>query len=303
MLIVFGTRFCGKIASVNNQWIESKFFSVMFVPIFPVGSMFVTGSEFRSRKGFSMGINAQSVKAVYGRLFSLIFAAWFLFLAYAGSGGYGPNRFSGTLLNLFLGILFTLLCLYFYFYYAKATPEDVVLRNKVGHITGYYALPHWFDYYVLKNTFEKLQAQYQKAFPGSNWKGDLQGQGFDNDRCKLLFGLALFNYMVFDMPENDELYALADRLYILKPDTTLYKTIAKSSITLEKTINEDVCQLFRMFQLKPAPTLAFRNGRYNRKGVFEGNPDVLLQRSRSHRQVQLLLLFFPATCPKLPFRQ
>jgi hypothetical protein len=220
MLIVFGTRFCGKVATVNNQWIESKFFSVMFIPIFPVGSMFVTGSEFRRRMGFNLAVNAQSVKAVYGRIFSLVFAAWFLFLACDNFGSYGS--LISAIIYLVLGLLFLALCGYFYLYYGKASHQDILLRNKMGHLTGYYALPHWFDYGQLRNMLGNLELQYKQKYPDSNWKADLQSNTIEPDKHMLLFGLALFNCMVYDLPENDELYVKADQLFVLEPESVLY---------------------------------------------------------------------------------
>ncbi|MGY4537877.1 hypothetical protein ACVW0P_002296 [Mucilaginibacter sp. UYNi724] len=215
MLIVFGTRFCGKVASVNNQWVESKFFSIMFVPIFPVSSMFVTGSEFRSRSGFQIAVNSKSVKAVYGRLLTMGFAAWFLFIAYVGFMDYGDSHLTNAIIFLLLGVISSALCVYFYFYYGKATTTDIVLRNKIGQLIGYFALPHWLDYAELKNMLGSLELQYKQKYPNNNWKTDLLGNTIEPDKHKLLFGLALFNCMVYDLPENDELYAKADQLYIL----------------------------------------------------------------------------------------
>jgi hypothetical protein len=212
MIILFGTRFCGKIAMVNNQWVESKFFSVMFVPIFPVGSMFVTDSEFRKRRGFQMGVNSQSVKAVYGRVLSLIFAGWFLFLACDAFSSYG-SQIKNMITYLLVGVIFGALCVYFYFYYGKATTNDISLRIKMGHLTGYYALPNWFDYGQLRNMLGNLELDYKKKYPGGNWKDDLQSDAIDPDKHLMLFGLALFNCMVYDLPENDTLYARADQLY------------------------------------------------------------------------------------------
>ncbi len=212
MIIVFGTRFCGKVAAVNNQWVESKFFSIMFIPIFPVGSMFVTNSKFRSRNGFNIAVNAQSVKAVYGRIFSMVFSAWFLYLAFNNSDRYEGNPIK-TGVYLLLGLLLAGLCVYFYLYYGKPSPDDVALRNRMGALTGYYALPHWFDYPQLRNMLGALELKYKQKYPGCDWKTDLQSDNVDRHKHMLLFGLALFNCMVYDLPENDELYAKADRLF------------------------------------------------------------------------------------------
>lgn len=212
MVIVFGTRFCGKIAQHNGHWIESKFFSIMFVPLFPVGSMFVTGSSFRERQGFSINVNKKSVIAVYARLFSMFFAGYFLFCAYADFLDRHTDWLTVFAMHLLLGLLFAALCIYFYFFFGKATDEDIVLRNKMGHLTGYYILPHLFDYGQLRNMLGSLELTYKQKYPDTNWKDDLKNGSIEPQKYMLLFGLALFNCMVYDIPENDELFAIADQL-------------------------------------------------------------------------------------------
>jgi hypothetical protein len=212
MMIIFGTRFCGKVATVNNQWVESKFFSIMFIPIFPVDSMFVTNLKFRNRNGFNIGVNAQSVKAVYGRILGLIFSAWFLYLAFDSQSSYEGSPLK-TIAYLLLGLLFAGLCVYFYLYYGKPGPDDIALRNRVGALTGYYALPQWFEHSQLKNMLGTLELKYKQKYPDTDWKTDLQSDTIDRHKHMLLFGLALFNSMVHDLPGNDELYAKADQLF------------------------------------------------------------------------------------------
>jgi hypothetical protein len=58
-----------------------------------------------------------------------------------------------------------------------------------------------------------LELKYKQKYPDSDWKTDLQSAEIDRHKHMLLFGLALFNCMVYDLPENDELYAKADRLF------------------------------------------------------------------------------------------
>ncbi|MFC0515123.1 hypothetical protein ACFFGT_12970 [Mucilaginibacter angelicae] len=190
----------------------------MFIPIFPVGSMFVTGSEFRKRKGFQIAVNGKSVIAVYGRILSLMFAGWFLFMAYDYFTGYMASQMGNAITYLIPGLIFSALCIYFYFHYGKAKPNDILLRNKMGRLTGYYALPNWFDYGDLRNMLGSFESEYKQKYPDGNWKADLQSDKVEPNKHMLLFGLALFNCMVFDSPENDQLYFRADQLYVLKPE-------------------------------------------------------------------------------------
>lgn len=214
MIITFGTRFYGKVAEHNGQWIESKFFSVMFIPIIPVSSMYVTKSEFNKRMGFNMDLNNMSVTATYGRLLSFIGAA---FCLYAGNGVwqnfYGSD---GDHIRTFFSVLAVAcaaLWVYFFFFYGKPKPADAVMRNKVGLLTGFYALPHWFEYYQLTSYLKAFQDKYKLMYPDGDWKADLAGNNVPEEKHKLLFGIALFNCMVNNLPENDELYAKADTLY------------------------------------------------------------------------------------------
>jgi len=214
MIITFGTHFYGKVAEHNGQWIESKFFSVMFIPIFPLSSIYVTRSEFNKRAGFNMDLNNTSVAAAYGRLLSFIVAALFLFLSYAAwqNSGYSDNK-TGIVLFPVLAIASAVLWTYFCFFYGKATPADITMRNKVGLLTGFYALPHWFEYYQLTVFLKSFEEKYKLMYPNDDWKADLAGANIPNEKHKLLFGIALFNCMVNNKPENDELYAKADALY------------------------------------------------------------------------------------------
>ncbi|GAA4319782.1 hypothetical protein GCM10023149_18690 [Mucilaginibacter gynuensis] len=215
MIIAFGTGFFGKISNVNDNWIETKFFTIMFLPIFPLTSMFVTGSEFRSRRGFEIDLVGKSVFATYARLFSFLLAAWFFFMAYDNS----YYSVSETITYIVAGLLFAAAWVYFCFFYGKASAEDVELRIKIGTVAGIYALPNWLDYNDLRNMLGTSELKYKQQYPDSNWKQELAGDAIAPEKYKLLFALALFNCMVYDLPENDELYKKAYVLYQVKPQT------------------------------------------------------------------------------------
>jgi uncharacterized membrane protein YuzA (DUF378 family) len=220
MFITFGTRFYGKVANVNGQWVETKFFSVMFLPIFPLMSFYVTGSEYNKRRGFDIAMHKTSVIAAYSRLIFFILSGWMLFLAYVSFTNYFGGSKSSAIIYVILGLAFAAAWVYFCFYYGKATLADMETRNKVGSVTGFYALPHWFDYPQLRNMLKSFQLDYKQKFPDSNWKADLMEDKVDPEKRELLFAIALFNCMVYDLPENDELYARADSVYALTGKTS-----------------------------------------------------------------------------------
>jgi len=213
MFITYGTGFFGKVAKVNNQWVETKFFTLMFLPIFPLGSMFVTGSEFRKRKGFDIATDKKSIIATYARLFTFIIAGWFFFSGYALENFYYAQTTQYTCYAI--GCAFAALWIYFSFYFGKATEADALFRNKVGSITGIYAMPHWFEHYQLKNMLNTFASEYKRKYPDTDWKLDLENDNVADEKHSILYGLALFNCMVYDIPDNDKLYQIADGLYSL----------------------------------------------------------------------------------------
>jgi hypothetical protein len=215
MLITFGTGFYGRIASHEGHWIESKFFHIMFVPIFPVGSMYVTDSEFRKRAGVDIPTQGKSVLATYLRLFSGMFAA---FMLYDIFGDYGSVVFyeHSFLFRCVLALLSIVLWVYLCFFFGKASAADKQMRNKVQSVSGMYALPHWLDYSFLRQMLEVYENRYAEKYPGRNWKKDVEIANLDTDQRRNIYAIALFNCMVNNLPENDELYAKADELYQLK---------------------------------------------------------------------------------------
>jgi hypothetical protein len=209
MIFFFGSAFYGKVGTYNDQWIETKFFHFMFIPLFPVSSIYVTGSDFRSRSGLDIGTNGKSIRATYARLFTAAIAVITFYL------GFLPDIFDTNfkLLMLTTSVTTAVLWVYFCFFYGKAKKSEYPMRDKVGSITGFYALPHMFDHAYLFMKFEDFEKKYRILYPGDNWKADLMTGGVNPERYQMLYALALFNFMVDDEPENDTFYAKADALY------------------------------------------------------------------------------------------
>ncbi|WP_207422647.1 hypothetical protein [Desertivirga brevis] len=155
MRIVFGTAFYGKIASLSRQWIETKFFHVWFIPLFPISSILVTSKEFNSRGGIELPLSRKSVCATYMRLVTLLFVLWYaaqvtgIFSLY-----YYSTREEAQVAYLWLcgkTLLSIAACIYLFFFFGKTTPEEALIREKVGRVTGIYALPEWFDFITAKD--------------------------------------------------------------------------------------------------------------------------------------------------------
>lgn len=213
MRIVFGTGFYGKVGKLNNQWIETKFVHLFFVPIFPTGSMLVTNSEFRKRRGLQLPTNKKSVISVYASMFTFLMGVFFWFSLTDTYYETVEAARWGHIWGWAKLILCAAAWVYFFFFYGKATKEEIAVRTKVGQSMGYYAKPEWFDYAESKSILTTLSINYMSRYPGQDWKTDLKNGTSDLQQQRLLFALALFNCMVYDVPENDELYFKADQLF------------------------------------------------------------------------------------------
>ncbi|KIO76746.1 hypothetical protein TH53_13010 [Pedobacter lusitanus] len=212
-MIIFGTGFYGKIEDYKNHWIETKFFHVFFIPLFPTSSMCVIDSSFRKRTGWDLALHSKSVKAAYGRFFTFIIAAFFLFWTF-------ENGIKNFLAESIFGFAMTACWIYLYFFYGKPTAEEIQSRDKMASCTGLSVLPHWISFSHAESQLKFFTTVYQEKYPDSDWKADLKKGQRNPQQIKLLYTLALFNCMIFDTPENEELYYKADNDYQLAPQSS-----------------------------------------------------------------------------------
>jgi hypothetical protein len=205
-MIIFGTGFYGKIEDYKNHRIETKFFHIFFIPLFPTSSMYVTSSTFRERTGLELALHTKSIKAAYGRFFTFLIAGFFLFWTY-------QNGIQNFLTESIFGFSMAGLWIYLYFFYGKSTNEEMEIRDKIASCTGMYALPHWFSFNQAGSRLKFFSDIYKERYPNGDWKADLRNNHGDHEKLKLLYAIALFNCMIYDTLENEELYYKADILY------------------------------------------------------------------------------------------
>jgi len=219
MVIAYGTGFYGKVATLNNQWIETKFFHVLYVPIFPISSILVTSSGWRTRSGINIANHKKSIIATYARTVTLLIAAWTLYITFWGHSYYvtPQDARNAFIMHLVIALIFASAAIYFFFFYSKATADEITARNKMGSITNIYGLPHWFEYPYLMDKLRGFLLEYKNKYPDRDWKADLRAGHVEKEKRPLLYAIALFNCMVYDLPENDELYAKADGIYDPEP--------------------------------------------------------------------------------------
>ncbi|MGF7076532.1 hypothetical protein [Mucilaginibacter sp. 3215] len=201
--MLIGSLFLGKVHEVNGQWIETKFV-VIGIPLFPTSSMLVTRSAWRSRNGFNIPLNHQSIIAGYARMFSVIIA----FIAFIF---FFSERDSTALL---IGAIGLALWLYFYFVFGSADTAEAEERKKMGDLTGLYIKPEWLSYDDAYRIYDRLEKKYRTEFDSADWFNDLQQNEIAPAKLPLLYALSRFNYSLGATECNKKLFEKADSLYL-----------------------------------------------------------------------------------------
>jgi hypothetical protein len=200
--MLIGSLFLGRVHEVNGQWIETKFV-VFGIPLFPTGSMLVTKSAWRSRNGFKISLNKQSIIAGYARMFSVVAAVVFFILFFA-------DRDTGSLLP---GFCFLAIWAYFYFVFGSAGNAEAEDRKRMGDLTGLYILAEWLSPEDAFHIYERLEKKYRKEFDNSDWMRDLRQNDIAPAKLPLLYALSRFNYSLTATEPNLRLFEKANRLY------------------------------------------------------------------------------------------
>ena len=72
MIVIYGTRFYGQIDSYGGERQLTKFFHIYYVPLVPVGTLWVTRALDRGYNGHAVQMNGRSVVAGYARVWGPI---------------------------------------------------------------------------------------------------------------------------------------------------------------------------------------------------------------------------------------
>lgn len=196
MHIFFGTIHLGTIARHKKQSVKTRFFFLFVFPLFPVQSVYVTEPGIIKHKGRSIPLNKKSVVATYAR-FYLFAIAVLLWLS-------AMDHYSGIATTIF-AVLTTLAWLYFMFWYGKADTHEKELRNKLGWSTGMPMLPYWLDSSEQLVYLRDLEFAYDRLYGTFDWQKDVRANTRLVKERPLLYALAVYNYLVFTIDENNRL--------------------------------------------------------------------------------------------------
>jgi hypothetical protein len=74
MIVIYGTRFYGQVDSYEGQHQLTKFFHIYYVPLIPVGTLWVTRELDRGYSGHAVQMSGKSVLAGYARVWGPVAA-------------------------------------------------------------------------------------------------------------------------------------------------------------------------------------------------------------------------------------
>lgn len=95
MIVIYGTRWCGEVDSHEGQRQLTRFFHIYYVPIVPVGTMWVARDLNEGFNGHAVAMSGRSVVAGYARVWGPVAA--FGAIAFGSAGGFLA---AGALLGL-----------------------------------------------------------------------------------------------------------------------------------------------------------------------------------------------------------
>ncbi len=201
--MIIGSLFAGRMKTLENQWIETQFFTIG-IPLIPVKSMFVTKSEYKRRQGFEIGLNGKSVLKGY---MSFLFLIGGVFMLLAGSAIFYNGIFS------LLGLLLLGASMYFFFIYGKSTEEENEIRNLFQKAVGINALPEYLDRLTAMNLRNKLINGVKEVMKDKdlNWIDLVENKKYDEKLLPALFAAMGYHSR---LEEKDKFYKLFEELKV-----------------------------------------------------------------------------------------
>ena len=150
-MIVYGTRHVGTINEIEGVGcIKTRFAHIWFIPLVPLGSMFVVEEKGDSLRGLNMPVNGRSVLAAWGRTWVMLSTVGLLVGAGAGlldlgdvllhGKGFNDETVGRALMSLCIGggscfgLIFNITLWWAIGrFWGKANPErEAELRKRLG---------------------------------------------------------------------------------------------------------------------------------------------------------------------------
>lgn len=128
MIVIYGHRTYGAVDEQGGQYAVTRFAHVYYMPLVPIGSLWMTGDG----RGFEIGVSWKSVAAAYARTWGLLVGTILMFTGFGGSG---------IVTGLF-GLAMLALSIATWFVWSKRRTEDAKLRGNLNALAfGTYCAP------------------------------------------------------------------------------------------------------------------------------------------------------------------
>ncbi len=191
-MIIYGTNFYGKIKTVGGQAIKTRFFHLFWLPIIPLGSMFVLGEDDDNVLGFEMKPNVLSVLLAYLRRFMgvIILGGIIIFFVeddieaiYVAAGPVVP-----WIASMILG---------------RANKEEKYERILLGLATTIFGYPEWIPAEKAREIMQVMENQWDEMEKAKDWKQAISSKFAATENIPLLFSLARYDHFLNNAPGTE----------------------------------------------------------------------------------------------------
>lgn len=99
-MLIYGMRHYGKVDEIPGLgYVKTRFAHIWFLPLIPLGSMFITAEEGDGVRGLNLPLSGRSVMAAYGRTFAVVSSFAFLGGMFLGGVGLIDTILNGNGIN------------------------------------------------------------------------------------------------------------------------------------------------------------------------------------------------------------
>ncbi len=183
-MVIFGLNFAGKVKAVADQAIKTRFFHIFWMPILPLGSMFIMDEDGNDVRGHKIKMNFLSLFLAYPRRY--LGLAWVAFTA-----GFFFNDWH--LESLYFALGFFAVWVVFMFFLGKAGDDEKYERILLGMTTGVFAYPEWLPKKTVKDLLESMEEAWKEDNDGADWRGAASSKFSGKDSIPLLYTLSRYD--------------------------------------------------------------------------------------------------------------
>ena len=186
-----GSRSVAHFRKFQKQYLALQFFIIGF-PLFPVRAFYETERQER----FEVPMRLIDVLHVYSRFYLIPLGFW---LTIVGNNRYGFEPYKDEFLYyllITLGYLLMGVSLYSWIFWARPWHDETRTRRILSKVLDYNMPPEYMSDQLRNQLFLRLQQNYQKEYPGANWKDTIDGRKITQESFSILYALAYYEAII-----------------------------------------------------------------------------------------------------------